>query len=81
MSIFFNTPIWDSVQLHLILIFGKKGAEIMGQSKYTLIICTVWRKQQWNNCKTELLGDKNKQVKKVKDHSSNEIKRCMQNIE
>lgn len=37
----FNTPIWDSVQLHLILIFGKMGAEIIGQSKYTLIIIII----------------------------------------
>lgn len=41
---FFNTPIWDSLQLHLILIFGKMGAEIIGQSKYTLIICTILMK-------------------------------------
>lgn len=46
MSIYFNTPIWDSVQLHLRLIFGKMGAEIIGQSKYTLIIiiCTILKK-------------------------------------
>jgi len=40
----FNTLIWDSVQLHLILTFGKMGAEIKGQSKYTWIICTILKK-------------------------------------
>lgn len=33
------------------------------------------------DCKTELLVDKNQAGQRVKDHSGNEIKRCMQNIE
>lgn len=55
------------------------GVEIMGQSKYTLIICTILKKTAMTlKCETQLLEGKNKQVK---DHSGNKIKRSMQNIE
>lgn len=51
----------------------------MGQSKYTLIICTILKKTAMTlKCETQLLEGKNKQVK---DHSGNKIKRSMQNIE
>lgn len=76
----FNTPIWDSVQLHLILIFGKKkGAEIIRTEQIYINNMHHLKKNSDEveiDCKTELLGDKTS-----KDHSGNEIKRCMQNIE
>lgn len=74
-----NTPIWDSVQLHPILIFGQMGVGAMGQSKYTSIICTILKKTAMKfHCKMQVLGNK---IKQVKDHSRNEIKTSMQTIE
>lgn len=56
------------------------GVGIMGQSKYTLIICTILKKTAMKlNCKTQLLGDKKQAGQRSKITAV--IKRCMQNIE
>lgn len=62
----FNTPIWDSVQLHLTLIFGKKGAEIIRTEQKYIKNMHHFKKTAEIYCKIQLLGNKNKQVKRSK---------------